>query len=181
MAEAFPETGICPIFIGRQLNLTALCAIIDNLKSAQGQVVRLSGEAGIGRSRLVAETKHYAADRDSAIFQGNCFSTDRALPYAPLLDLLRSYFFKQAALPLAEHAKPLLSGLSRPLPDLVLLFPHLANAPLRHIDPFLPLTSGTEFDLGPADVAMTAPGHDAWVIGDEPGVGLDFQPASKIG
>jgi hypothetical protein len=41
------------------------------------------------------------------------------------------------------------------------------------------MDDGTEFDLGPGDVAITAPGHDAWVIGDEPCVGIDFQGASR--
>lgn len=39
----------------------------------------------------------------------------------------------------------------------------------------------TEFDLAPGDIAITAPGHDAWVLGDEPCVGIDFQGASRIG
>ena len=43
------------------------------------------------------------------------------------------------------------------------------------------MDDGTEFDLGPGDVAITAPGHDAWVLGDEPCVVLDFGGASKLG
>ncbi|GAC1566707.1 MAG: hypothetical protein NVS3B14_10420 [Ktedonobacteraceae bacterium] len=41
------------------------------------------------------------------------------------------------------------------------------------------MDDGTEFDLGPGDIAITAPGHDAWVLGDEPCVVLDFQDASR--
>ena len=63
MTRTFPGTAVCPIFIGRQLNLTALSLLIDGLKSEEGQVVLLSGEAGIGKSRLVAEAKTYAAAR----------------------------------------------------------------------------------------------------------------------
>ena len=43
------------------------------------------------------------------------------------------------------------------------------------------MDDGTEFDIGPGDIAITAPGHDAWVLGDEPCIGLDFQGASRIG
>ncbi len=43
------------------------------------------------------------------------------------------------------------------------------------------MDDGTEFDLGPGDVAITAPGHDAWVLGDEPCVAFDFQGASRNG
>jgi predicted ATPase len=129
MTRTFPGTVVCPIFIGRQLDLTALYLLIDRLKSEQGQVVLLSGEAGIGKSRLVAEATTYAAAHDVLLFQGNCFPADRSFPYAPLLDLFRSHFIKQAALPVADNVKPLLSELSRLLPDLALLFPDLANGP----------------------------------------------------
>jgi hypothetical protein len=36
------------------------------------------------------------------------------------------------------------------------------------------MKDGTEFDLGPGDVASVPPGHDAWVIGEGPLVGVEF-------
>ena len=41
------------------------------------------------------------------------------------------------------------------------------------------MDDGTEFDLKPGDVANIPPGHDAWVVGDEPVVALDFQGMSE--
>ena len=37
---------------------------------------------------------------------------------------------------------------------------------------------GTELDLGPGDVYVIEPGHDAWVVGDEQFVGYEFEPGS---
>jgi hypothetical protein len=34
---------------------------------------------------------------------------------------------------------------------------------------------GTEADIGPGDAYRIAPGHDAWVVGDEPVVGYEFE------
>jgi hypothetical protein len=34
---------------------------------------------------------------------------------------------------------------------------------------------GTETDVGPGDAYLIDPGHDAWVIGDEPLVGFEFE------
>lgn len=34
---------------------------------------------------------------------------------------------------------------------------------------------GTQIEIGPGDVYDVAPGHDAWVTGDEPSVCIDFQ------
>ena len=34
---------------------------------------------------------------------------------------------------------------------------------------------GTERDIGPGDAYRIDPGHDAWVVGDEPFVALEFE------
>jgi quercetin dioxygenase-like cupin family protein len=36
------------------------------------------------------------------------------------------------------------------------------------------MMDGTEFDIGPGDVASVPPGHDAWVIGEEAVMGIEF-------
>jgi uncharacterized protein YjlB len=37
------------------------------------------------------------------------------------------------------------------------------------------MDDGTEFECGPGDVSVLPSGHDAWVLGDEPAVVVDFQ------
>jgi hypothetical protein len=39
------------------------------------------------------------------------------------------------------------------------------------------MKDGSEFDIGPGDVASVSPGHDAWVLGEEPVVGIEFTGA----
>jgi hypothetical protein len=36
---------------------------------------------------------------------------------------------------------------------------------------------GTEIEISPGDAYSIPPGHDGWVLGDEPWVGVDFSPA----
>ncbi len=36
---------------------------------------------------------------------------------------------------------------------------------------------GEEAEVGPGEAYVVMPGHDAWVVGDEPFVGLEFQSA----
>jgi hypothetical protein len=36
------------------------------------------------------------------------------------------------------------------------------------------MADGSEFEIGPDEVSVLPPGHDAWVIGDEPVVGVDW-------
>jgi len=39
------------------------------------------------------------------------------------------------------------------------------------------MSNGRELELGPGDAHLVGPGHDAWVVGDEPCVTIDFIPA----
>jgi class 3 adenylate cyclase len=40
---------------------------------------------------------------------------------------------------------------------------------------------GTELEIGPGDVFEIPPGHDAWVVGDEPWVSVDFEAMRSYG
>ncbi|HEX5692046.1 MAG TPA: AAA family ATPase, partial [Roseiflexaceae bacterium] len=65
---------------------------MDAAGSRRGSVALVSGEAGIGKSRLVAEVRTYATAQGFLVLHGACFPQDTASPYALLLDLLRSQF-----------------------------------------------------------------------------------------
>ncbi|MFE0750269.1 cupin domain-containing protein [Gordonia sp. NPDC058843] len=41
------------------------------------------------------------------------------------------------------------------------------------------MADGTEFDAGPGEITSLPSGHDAWVVGDEPVVLVDFYGASN--
>ncbi len=84
METRFGTPIICPVLIGRETDLATLQQLIDEAKGGRGRVALISGEAGIGKSRLVAEAKSYAATHNFLLLQGNCFPTD------PLLSLRSS-------------------------------------------------------------------------------------------
>jgi DNA-binding CsgD family transcriptional regulator len=108
----------CPTLIGRTDDLATLHLLVDRAGKGQGGVALLSGEAGIGKSRLVAEVKAEALAHDFWLLQGSCFPTDHAIPYAPLLDLLRSHYSSHsAALPPTEVG-PMAQAFLPLLPDL---------------------------------------------------------------
>src|SRR5436309_1376730 len=92
MATELNKPLICPVLIGRGQDLTHFRMLVDQVKSGEAQVALLSGEAGIGKSRLVAEIQSYADVQDFLLLEGQCFRTDGVSPYAPLLDLFRAYF-----------------------------------------------------------------------------------------
>src|SRR4030095_8138772 len=43
------------------------------------------------------------------------------------------------------------------------------------------MNDGTEKELGPGDAGVIPPGHDAWVVGNEPCISLDFTGAKVYG
>src|SRR6266581_2303114 len=136
MTVPFHQSVVCPVLIDRVSELAILHALIDQAKSSQGQVVLLSGEAGIGKSRLVTEVKTYAASHDFLLVQGTCFPTDHAIPYAPLLDLLRSSLAGYSlATPAAEMIQVAQAFLPL-LPDVGHLLPDVPPVPpLTSLDP----------------------------------------------
>ena len=40
------------------------------------------------------------------------------------------------------------------------------------------MDDGTEAEVGPGDAFVVPPGHDAWIVGDEPCVAFDFSGAA---
>src|SRR6266516_2582211 len=129
MAPPFNASVVCPILIGRTAELAAFHLLLDRAKSGQGQIVLLSGEAGIGKSRLAAEAKTYATAQGFLLLQGQCFPTDRSCPYAPLLDLLRSHLAASPREQVATEMGSLASALSPLLPDLLPLPSDLPSRP----------------------------------------------------
>src|SRR5579884_2655573 len=137
MQAAFPFPTLCPVLIGRTRDLAHLHLLADRAWSGQEQVVLLSGEAGIGKSRLLAALKAYAAAHDfHLLLEGQCFQTESAFPYAPLLDLFRAYFSRLPSNSPPDAMSSFVSTLSHLLPELALLFPDLATiSTLPAVDP----------------------------------------------
>jgi predicted ATPase len=124
MAAPLHQSVVCPVLIDRNHELEILHSLIDEAKSGRGQVVLLCGEAGIGKSRLVTEVKSHADSHDFLLLQGSCFPTDHTIPYAPLLDLLRSFltshssaFFVTKVKQVVQAFLPLLSDIEHLLPN----------------------------------------------------------------
>ncbi|MCL5995719.1 MAG: AAA family ATPase [Chloroflexi bacterium] len=134
MPVPFAKSVICPVLIGRSSYLETLRQCIDQAKNKIGQTVLISGEAGIGKSRLVAEAKADAIRQGFLVLQGNCFQSDPAYPYAPLLDLLRPTLSVDHLEADAPQWASMTHELSRLLPDLMPLSGPLEPAPIHEAD-----------------------------------------------
>lgn len=78
--------------IGRENELNEFRRLIRIVKNGQPRVVRIEGDAGIGKSRLVTELIGIAAGQNFHIAGGDCVSTGRNTVYLPWQELLYSLF-----------------------------------------------------------------------------------------
>jgi len=69
--EVTVRTGLTPL-VGRDDELGLLLRCWEKAKAGEGQVVLLSGEAGIGKSRLVEELKEQAAEKGFTRIEFRC-------------------------------------------------------------------------------------------------------------
>lgn len=82
---------VCPVLVGREADLAALGEVIREVGVGSGRTVLLSGEAGVGKTRLIgALCARATSDGFAHVLQGACFERDRSLPYAPFVDALRA-------------------------------------------------------------------------------------------
>src|SRR5215211_3547075 len=123
----FDKSVICPVLIGRDYDLLLLEGLRTQAQAGKGQIALISGEAGIGKSRLVREAKA-RAPHETLILEGYCFQTESILPYAPLLDLFRNFF-------LTHSREEITHALGTTAPHLVKLFPEL-TVTLPDLTPF---------------------------------------------
>jgi len=132
--EAAGSTGLTPL-VGREQEGALLRELWMQVKDGLGQVVLLSGEAGIGKSRLVQVLKeHVATESQAWLTPCQCSPYYQHTALYPMIDLLERValhfereespqqklsklerFLVQYGLPLAEAVPLLASVLSLPL------------------------------------------------------------------
>ena len=75
--------------VGREAELSHLRTLLDAAAQGQAVGVLVSGDAGVGKTRLVAELASLARSRGFTVLSGRCAEIGDAVPYLPLADALR--------------------------------------------------------------------------------------------
>ena len=76
-------------FIGRERELAELDAGLTDAISGRGRMLLLSGEPGIGKTRLADEFSTIAASRGAIVIWGRCWEGAGAPPYWPFIQIVR--------------------------------------------------------------------------------------------
>jgi len=82
----------CPSLIGRSDEMTTLDSSLDRAIAGSGGVVWLTGEAGIGKSRLVTEFCGAATRKGIPVLKGRAVDTGTPVPFRPLFEALSGHF-----------------------------------------------------------------------------------------
>src|SRR5579864_6029287 len=82
------EQVVCPVLVGREEELSALEDALLTAARGEGRVVVLSGDAGLGKTRLATELRRRAESLGAAVLWGGCSEADLALPYLPFLEAI---------------------------------------------------------------------------------------------
>ncbi len=102
-----------PPIVGRQAELARLADLLDDAESAAGGFAVITGEAGIGKSRLVTEWTAFARRRGFVVLAGRAIEGGGSL--RPLAQALMEAV-RDRALPESDELRPFRAALSRVLP-----------------------------------------------------------------
>ena len=75
--------------VGRDGELSRLLTLLDDAEAGRSVAALVSGDAGVGKSRLVREAAMLAAGRGFTVLSGQCAELGDSVPYLPLADALR--------------------------------------------------------------------------------------------
>ena len=78
------------VFIGRSAELQRVAELLDSACRGRAGGLFILGDAGVGKSRLVAEAQRLALERGVRVARAACLRLTTPLPLDPVLDLLRS-------------------------------------------------------------------------------------------
>ncbi len=104
--------------VGRDDILAAMADLLAPSGQPPANTVLLAGEAGIGKSRLVAELAAIAATRSVRVLIGRCHESQHQDPFVPWVDLLRAAGVERDGPLLEELGAPWRRELGRLLPEL---------------------------------------------------------------
>ncbi len=107
---------LCPVLVGRDKETSHLQAALAAAGAGHGGTVFLTGEAGIGKSRLVRELARAAAARQFAVLTGRAVAGGVPTPFRPFAEALVAAG-RAGRLPASVELDPFRPALGRLVPE----------------------------------------------------------------
>ena len=104
-------------FFGRRAEADLLEGAVKDAAAGTRRALLIAGEAGIGKTRLMAEAARAASDAGSTVLYGRC-DEDLGAPYQPFAEALGEYVEHGPAAVVAAHVERRGGVLARLVPEL---------------------------------------------------------------
>ncbi|HVN55792.1 MAG TPA: AAA family ATPase [Anaerolineaceae bacterium] len=117
--------------VGRRSELNRLRELWERSLQGNGHLALISGEPGIGKTRLCREMIVHAQLSGAVVLRGGCYEYEAATPYLPFVEALREWVHLQSPEKLRRSLENTASELSRLAPEIEnKLGPQPPNPPL---------------------------------------------------
>jgi class 3 adenylate cyclase len=112
------ERVLCPILIGRDAELSQLEDALLGANRGEGQVVLLTGDAGMGKTRLASELAEQAVRQGMTVVVGGCSEAGLVLPYLPFRQAIGNHLAASDLETVRERLGPVRRELAPLFPQL---------------------------------------------------------------
>jgi DNA-binding winged helix-turn-helix (wHTH) protein/predicted ATPase len=109
------------VMVGRERELTSLLSGLDDAASGRGRLFLISGEPGVGKTRIADEVAAAADAKRMAILVGHCSEHDEAVAYLPFVEILEDFVDRE------PNPDVLRAALGDQGPELARLIPKLKS------------------------------------------------------
>lgn len=86
-----PRERWSELLVGREREIELLTEALGEAYSGRGRLVLVSGEQGLGKTRVALELARHAERRGAQVLWGRCYEREGAPPYWPWVQVIRSY------------------------------------------------------------------------------------------
>ena len=112
-------------FVGRQQEKKFLFDALEATNQRMGKLVVISGEAGVGKTRLVEEFLYQLSNFPCTILRARCYAQEQGLPFQPIIDAFRAFLLTADVNYIKNLSNLWLAEVAKLLPELHGYLPHL--------------------------------------------------------
>ncbi|MBI3966999.1 MAG: protein kinase [Chloroflexi bacterium] len=114
--QSTPEPRFAQPLVGRERELALLRQRVDAALNGEGGLVFITGEAGIGKTRLASELRSYARARGLLWLEGR-YAKESSAPFQPTADAIRAFLRTAPPATQRKVLQPYAAELARLVPE----------------------------------------------------------------